>query len=587
MKRIYNLILITMLTGSILMIYSCDEDFLVKTPPGVAAGSVMESPEGVEALLIGTYSAMQGQSAFGGAMGTDWTYGSGASDDTYKGSDPGDQTNFNAVERYECLPTNAYMRDRWNDCYDGVSRANIALTYLWAAQEGGNPLTDSRAKEVEAEAKFLRAWFHFSANRVFEKIPYVKTTTELGDILPEEIPNDSEGWDDIEDDLQYAIDNLPETHPLNQVGRANKYAAMAVKSYVHMNQGELSQAKPLLDAIIASNKYHLVSNFNDNYNMTTENNAESIFEIQAATSGSNHSSMLVAGPSMHQTGPAGLGWGFNQPSQNLFESFQVTSDGLPVLDVNARDPLVNDMGVASSATFIPTDHLLDPRVDWTISRRGIDYLNYGICEGMSWIRLQSNGGPYMTKKYMHKKTETSLNSFGNGFSNSKNYRQYRYAHILLWRAEIAVEENELDAARLLVNQIRDRAKGSDAVMGLCTTYSFTGSTPKVDYTKPAANYKVEPYPVGAPAFATQTEARKAVRLETRLEFATEGFRFFDLRRWGIDGEVLNAYIEQDSKFRPFMTGAVYNPTQDDYWPLPQDQLDIQKGVLTQDPAYSK
>lgn len=586
MKRIFNFILIATLTGSLMVMFSCSEEFLVKEPPGSAAGSVMETPEGVEALLIGAYSTLQGRSRFGGAMGTDWTYGSGASDDAYKGTSAGDQSNFNIVERYESLPSNAYMRDRWRDCYDGVSRTNSVLVFLWATQEGDNPIEASRATQIEAEAKFLRAWFHFKANRVFEKIPYILTHNELGEeMLPEEIPNDSEGWDEIEADLQFAIDNLPEVGPpLDEVGRATKYAAMAVKAHVYMCQNKLDQAKPLLDGVIGG-PFSLVDNYYDNYDMTTENNAESIFELQAATSGSSHSAMMVAGPSMHQSGPAGLGWGFNQPSQNLFEAFQVTDEGLPVLDVADRATLENDMGIASSEEFHPTDHLLDPRVDWTISRRGIDFLGWGVCEGASWIRQQDNGGPYMQKKFMHKNENSSLNAYGRGFDNGRNFRAYRLAHILLWKAEIAIEDNQLNEARLLVNQVRERAKGSEKYMGLVTTYKFDGSAPvEVDWTKPAANYKIEPYPAGAVAFSTQENARKAVRLELRLEFAMEGQRFFDLRRWGIDNEVLNAFIAEDSKFRTFMSGAIYNPEQDDYWPLPQDQLDIQD-VLEQDPAY--
>ena len=68
-------------------------------------------------------------------------------------------------------------------------------------------------------------------------------------------------------------------------------------------------------------------------------------------------------------------------------------------------------------------------------------------------------------------------------------------------------------------------------------------------------------------------------MEIRLEFATEGHRFFDLRRWGIDNEVLNDYIQRDTKFRSFMRGAVYDPEKDDFWPLPKDQVNIQKGIL--------
>jgi len=585
MKKIFNFIFIILLTGSMLIMSSCGDDFLVKQPSGTAAGTVMESEEGVESLLIGTYSSMQGQQRFGGAIGTDWTYGSGASDDCYKGTSSGDQINFNSVERYEALPSNAYMLNRWDDCYDGVARANLTLEYLWATQAGDNPIEEERATQIEAEAKFLRAWFHFKANRIFEKIPYVITETELnGEMLPEEIPNVDEGWDEMEEDLQFAIDNLPETCPLGEVGRANKYSAMAVKAHAHMYQNELSSAKTLLDGIINSGMYSLVDNYNDNFDMSTENNEESIFEIQAATSGSNYSSLLVAGPSMHQSGPAGLGWGFFQPSQSLFEAFQVSEDGLPVLEDDEREALVSDMGIGSDEEFVPTSHLLDPRVDWTISRRGIDFLGWGICAGASWIREQSNGGPYMTKKFMHSYANRSLNTYGTGFNNGQNFRAYRLGHILLWRAEIAVEDNDLAYARELVNMIRNRAKGSDVVLGKVSNTKFDGSDLVVDYTQPAANYKIEPYPADSPAFATQDEARKAVRMEIRLEFATEGQRFFDLRRWGIDDEVLNAFIAKDVQFRSFMTGAVYDPDEDDYWPLPESQLDLQP-VLEQDPAY--
>jgi len=582
MKTINNILKIIALAGCFIFPYSCD-DFLEKEPPGVASQTTMETPEGVEDLLIGAYSDLQGYGRFGGAMGTDWTYGSGASDDAYKGSSAGDQNNYNALERYECLPSNEYMRERWHDCYDGVARTNEVLKCLWATQESDHPMDADRAMEVEAEAKFLRAWYHFKANRVFEKIPYVKTETELG-MPPEDVPNDTEGWDDLEADLQFAIDHLPETNPLGEVGRATKYSAMAVKAHAHLYQGEPGEAKPLLDAIINSGKYHLVRNYYDNYDMTTENNEESIFEIQCATSGTNFSSLVVAGPSMYQAGPAGIGWGFFQPSQNLFEAFQTTPEGLPVLDIADRDPIANDMGISSSEEFHPTDHFLDPRVDWTISRRGIDFLGWGICAGSSWIRAQSNGGPYMTKKFMHTKENASLNTNGSGFDNGQNFRAYRFAHILLWRAEIAVEDGELDYARQLVNQIRERAQNSKVVMGLCKTYILDGRNLDVDWNQPAANYNVEPYPAGSDVFSTQEKARKAVRLEERLEFATEGMRFFDLRRWGIANEVLNSYIAQDQKFRSFLKGAVYNPEEDDYWPIPQDQLNIQP-VLIQDPAY--
>jgi hypothetical protein len=587
MKRIIKLLSVTVLLGSQLMIYSCKEEFLTKEPPGVAAGSVIQTKDGVESLVIGTYERLQGSDMFGGALNSDWTYSGGCSDDAYKGTSAGDQSNFNLLERYEALPNNPYLRARWADCYSGVARANVALTFLWETQKGKTPLSETRAKQVEGELKALRAWFHFQANKIFEKIPYIKTPTELGATLPEKVVNTDPGWDGIEADLQFAIDNLPTTKINNEAGRLTKYAAEAIKAQAHMYQKEYALAKPLLDDIILSGKFSLVQEFMWNFDMTHENNAESIFELQCSTTSTSTSQTMGSGCNFFQKGPASCGgWGFYQPSQNLFEAFQVDANGLPVLDIASRKALASDMNVGSGTDFTPTKEPLDPRVDFLIARRGVDFLGWGIMPGNDWIREQGNGGPYFTKVFMHTKSEQSLNLNGTGFNNGKNFRTYRYASILLWRAEVAVEDGDLELARTYVNAIRKRAKLSTPVMGLCASTKNLESSPVVDYTKPAANYLINEYPAGGVyPFDTKPNALKAVQEETRLEFALTNHRFFDLRRWGIIAPVLNAYITQDIKFRSFLTGAVFNATEDDYWPLPQDQMDLQKGVLVQDASY--
>lgn len=587
MKRtkLFNLFIVITIIVAVGFLQSCGDNFLMNEPPGQASGSVMTTPSGVESLLIGAYDMLNGNQVFGGEMAVDWVYGSAASDNTYKGTTFGDQAPFNDVERYETNPSNAYMDQRWLDTYNGVARANEVLTLLANLQESDEAMSESRATEIEAEAKFLRAWYHFKATMVFENIPYIKTAAELGDVVPSEVPNDSEGWDDIEADFQFAIDNLGPEPPNGQVGRADMYAAMAAKAKAHMFQNELSEAQPLLDAIINSGAFQLVGNYDDNYRQDTENNSESIFEIQATAQDGVENHLLLGGPASHQKGPAGVGWGFFQPSQNLFEAYQTTDDGLPVLDVEDREALAHDQGLGSNEEFIPTDHLLDPRVDYTIGRRGVDFMGHGIHAGNDWIRAQSNGGPYMTKKFFYL-AEFSGNSASGGFDSPRNFRAIRYAHVLLWRAEIHIENGELEEARQLVNQIRTRAKNSNYVMGRVTDYTLDSqpAPEDIDWNQPAANYHVEPYPAGHPAFSSQEEARKAVRLEHRLEFATEGQRFFQLRRWGIANEVLNAFIAEDSEFRNFMQGASYDADRDDYWPIPQSQLDIQE-VLSQDPAY--
>ncbi|MGB4291327.1 MAG: RagB/SusD family nutrient uptake outer membrane protein [Bacteroidales bacterium] len=568
---------------------SCSEDFLTKEPYGAAAGSVMNSPDGLEAVLASTYQAMKGRSIFGSSMGVDWIYGSVASDDCCLSPESASIA-YHSLERWEQYsPYSPYLRERWRDCYNGVVAANLVLDLLRENQNSPEPVSEQRANEIEGEAKFLRAWFHFQANKIFENIPYIKTQIELGDVKPEQVPNISPCWDEIEKDLQDAINLLPVTRPKGQVGRAHKYSAMAVKAQAHMYQNEFAEARPLLDAILNSGQFSLVDEYGWNYDMTHENNSESIFELQCSTTSTGHTSMLLAIAVKHcwKSSVSFGGWGLYQPSQSLFEAFQVGDDGLPVLDPAMRDSLSNDIRHEGNDVFYPTEHLLDPRVDYTIARRGVDYNGWGIHPGEPWMRSPSYGGPFMTKKFMQSKSEHPLCLYGIGAFNGINFRLYRLSHIILWRAEVAVEDGQLDYARRLVNMIRERARRTTPVMGRCMSYANLLSNPVVDWNQPAANYKVEPYPEGHLAFSCKEEARKAVREEIRLEFATEGHRFFDLRRWGIIEQVLNDFVQRDIRISRSMQGAVFNEDQNDYWPLPQDQVDLQKGVLKQDPAYIK
>jgi hypothetical protein len=171
--------------------------------------------------------------------------------------------------------------------------------------------------------------------------------------------------------------------------------------------------------------------------------------------------------------------------------------------------------------------------------------------------------------------------------NANNFRAYRLGHVLLWRAEVAVAGNDLDYAEQLVNMIRARA-GNQVVMGRVTTYELPPSAypwnVEINRVQPAANYKVSEYPAGTFAAKGQAYALKAVQWELRLEFATEGHRFFDLRRWGIITETLNAFAQGDLRIRSNMQGRVFT-NKAKYAPIPQSQIDLQPGVLVQNPGY--
>lgn len=588
MKKIIVLTYVVLLAG-VVGFSSCD-DFLEKRPPQVINPPQLENEAGVDALVLGCYAWLRGNGVFANAIMSDWVYGSCLSDEATGGSEPGDQAQFDLVEQFTPMTTSNYLSDRWSVIYTGVARCNTAMEFLKVVQAGGSAMTEDRAKQLEAEIRFLRAWYHFKANRSFRSIPYVMTPAEQDGLTAEEVPNDGSNWEKMEADLTYAVTNLAERSADLDKGRASRDAARALLAQVHMYQGDYTAATPLLDEIIGSNRYSLMPNYMDNYDEDKENNAESIFEYQASTSPTNRLGLHLTQAVFSQkpaAGPAAYGWGFYQPTQTLVDAFQVTEDGLPILDVEDRPQVKNDMGITSSGEFIPHEGPLDPRLDHTVARRGIPYMDWGVFTGEAWIRSQQKGGPYMTKKYQHFQRNQARQN-GNGLYGDRNFRIYRLAHILLWRAECAVEAGDLEMARTLVNQVRERAKTGEPVMGRILVHSFLSSTITddiVDWTQPAANYKVEPYPAGHSAFASSEEAKKAVRTEIQLEFATEGMRFYDIKRWGIDIEVMTRFIADDSKFRPEggMVGKVYNDRAR-YWPIPQGQLNIQPS-LTQDPNY--
>lgn len=592
-KTTYSIIIACTLVLGIL--YSCSDSFLDTKPTGAASFATLANEKGVNATLTGAYHALlgAGQQAGGwfgtwswAAAPTNWVWGSVASDDATKGSDIGDQSSIVPVENYSVDAANGYVSDKWNANYDGVARCNDVLKLLAAAKD----LTEAKATQIKAQALFLRGWFHFELKRVFNNIPYI---TEK-DADPTKVPNNIDAWPLIAADLQFAVDNLPPTQA--EVGRPTKYAAEAVLARVYLFMKDYAKAKTLLDDIINSGKFSLVTNYSDNYKIATRNNKESIFEIQyAVNDGTNESVNGGYGDALNfpiDVDGTGTCCGFHQPTQNLVNAFKVDANGLPLFTTFNDANLKNDQGLNSAATFSQdTVTLVDPRLDLSVGRRGLPYLDWGIMRGKDWIRDQGNAGPYLNKKNMFLKSEKGNFSTTTGWAtgvNSNNYRAYRYAHVLLWRAEVAINENtpaSLDYARTLINQVRARAN-NEHLKGRCRTFALpTGVKPVVDNTVDAANYLVGQY---SAAGWDQAYAMRALQWELRLEFAMEGQRFFDLVRWGIADQVLNSYIAKDQQFRSLLGGAkpaVFTKNKNEYWPIPTTQMELQKGVLTQNQGF--
>ena len=581
----------------IALFISCSKSFLDQVPQGSTSDNVFYNEKGINALLTGTYAMAKGSALWTvswGASIQNWTYGSVASDDAYKGSEKTDQIPVNEIENWTTTTTNGYPADKWRlNLGMGVNRANTVLNIIAKTPN----LSEAKATELIAETRFLRGLFYFELRLVFgDKVPII---SEDKIDIAKTITNDNPVGavlDFIIADLAYAWENLPETQA--EPGRPTKYAAMALAARAYMQDLRYSDAKPLLDNIINSGKYSLMPNFHDNYSISENNNAESIFEIQSCVNDINESlnGEMGIGLNWPHGSDIGMCCGFHQPSQNLANAFKVDPAGLPLFTTFNDVDLANDQGIASENDFVPATDLLDPRIDWTMGRRGIPYLDWGIMRGRDWIRFQPYGGPYLPcEKPFFNRSERYTLSTTTGWQtgiNANNYRYLRYAHILLWRAEVAAYEGDYPTVLDYVNQIRTRA-GNQVVMGKVNITKLPpsvypwGAAGDVDFTQPAANYKIGTYT----SFVNKDEAMRAVQWELRLEFATEGMRFFDLRRWDnatvgrVDmAATLNAYARGDERIRDVMKGAIFTEKAK-YQPVPKNQIDLQPGVLVQNPGY--
>jgi hypothetical protein len=564
--------------------FSCKKSFLKVQPRGVLGDEQMATPQGVKEALIAAYSDLDGQYNPNGfnfyAQPDNWLYGSICGGDAHKGSDPGDQALAMAIATFQGLPNNDYLETRFEWVYDGIARSNLVLKLL--PQVKG--LAPADTINMNAQARFLRGFFAFTAKKTWNMVPWVDETVSYAK-QNFEVANDKDIYPEIEADFQYAYQNLPATQ--DAIGRANKWAAGAFLAKVYMFEKKYKEALPILNDLITKGNtadgtpYALQAKFSDNFNFHHQNSSESVFAIQASLNDGAQSYHGNVGDLLNY--PYGNGaltgcCGFFQPSIELVNSYRTGANGLPLLDGSYNNPanaVKNDQGLASTQPFTPDAGNLDPRVDWTAGRRGIPYLDWGIDPGKDWIRNQASAGPFSPKKNVFYKADVGSGGDNSATqwapTNAINYNLIRFAQVLLWAAECEVEVGSLTNAEKYVNMVRNRAANpNDFVM---------------NGNQPAASYFIKAYPAGWFSAQGQDIARKAVHFEEKLELAMEGQRFFDLVRWGEADSAINAYFNYEGQFTTDVKGAKFTAGTNDYFPLPQTQIDLSNGTLKQNPGY--
>ena len=568
MKKIFNIICVVC---TIFGFTACDSFLDEHTPQATLSDEQVKSPENAEAMVVSAYAIFISAEDINSSFSM-WNFDV-RSDDAYKGGNgTSDGDVFHQLEVQQgVLTTNWNLNDIWVRLYNSLSRVNSAIALL-------NESDYSMKQQRLAEMKFLRAYGHFLLKRLFKHIPFVinenMTYDEYNELSNTEYTND-EGWQVIIDDLMEAYNSLPATQ--EEKGRPTKAAAAAFLAKVYLykayrqddassnqvtaiNQSDLEKVIEFTNPSLYAN-YGLENDIHNNFRPEEqyENGKESLWAIQysrndGSTYGNLNWSYGLIPPNI--PGATDGGCDFYKPSQNLVNAYRTGDDGLPLLDTfNEKD-------------YDKASDNADPRPFLTVGIPGLPYMfnkNYMMEKTSIWSRsnglygynvsLKQNVDPALIDDYLIK---------GSYWASSMNRIVFRYADVLLERAEAYAQLGQADQAIALVNQIRSRAASSTQMIA--------------NYP---SSYGVKFYITNYKGSYSKEDAVKIVKMERRLELGMESERFFDLVRWGDAATVLNKYYAEEIDNCAIYGDAHFTANKDEYLPIPFSQISASNGHYTQ------
>ena len=566
--KIFNLICAGLIVCGL---NSCSDFLDEHIPQGTLSDEQVKSPENAEAMVVSAYAIFTTAEDINSSFSM-WNFDV-RSDDAYKGgSGTSDGDVFHQLEVQQgVLTTNWNINDMWVRLYNSLSRVNSAIALLNESDY------DMKAQRL-AEMKFLRAYGHFLLKRLYKNIPFVvneNLTYDEYNTLSNTTYTNDEGWQLIIDDLTEAFNTLPQTQ--TDKGRPTKASAAAFLAKVYLykayrqddansnqvttiNQADLEKVIEFTNPSLYAN-YGLEDDIHNNFRPEEqyENGKESLWAIQysrndGSTYGNLNWSYGLIPPNI--PGATDGGCDFYKPSQNLVNAYRTGADGLPLIDsFNQKD-------------YDKASDNADPRLFLTIGIPGLPYMfnkNYMMEETSIWSRsnglygynvsLKQNIDPALIDNYLIK---------GSYWASSMNRIVFRYADVLLERAEAYAQLGQDDQAISLVNQIRSRAASSTQMIG---NYPNTYGV-KIFI----ANYK---------GSYSKEDAIKIVKMERRLELGMECERFFDLVRWGDAATVINKYYSEEIDNCAIYGDAHFTANKDEYLPIPFSQISASNGHYTQ------
>jgi hypothetical protein len=414
----------------------------------------------------------------------------------------------------------------WRDFYKAVFRTNQVLAYVPEI-----PFTDEPKKErLLAQARFIRALYYFQIALLWEEAPIVLEPSEPAD-EPEQ-RTEAEIWAQVEEDLNWAKDKLPDQWDDANVGRATKGAAKALLARAYAQQKKYQAAKDELDWLVVGDGaqyYGLVDNYRDNFTHTNENNIESVFEIQFSDINKGGDGDNVnASMGFQRTqffAPGGIGWQDGKARAWLIDEYkkELTKDGKHdsrlLYNIFYKQAYLDFPDAANNDTLVynrPWN-----KVDW--------------------------GNETFIKKY-----STYYYRDREDYHAPNNFRFIRYADVLLLYAEMLNELSQTADAYQYVNMVRERP---------------STNLQKLEDAYPAMGNDADLF-------------RKRLQMERSLELCFEAVRWMDLKRWDIltTQEGVDELKTRDLDFNNFTLGKHHR------LPIPQIEVDNNR-YLDQNTPY--
>lgn len=465
--KIINKIMLIIATS--LLLVNCNDDFLDLDKLGEETSNVyFNSQEKAVASLTAAYSELKDY-RFSWFY---WAFGETLSDNAIYGGSDGDNGGFASLKSFNASTSAWQVRIKWQICYRGINRANQAIEGI-SKMDDALFTTVAYKNRLIAEAKVLRAFYHFELTRAFGRIPILNhlITTTSEKIGQSEI---ADVYAFIISDLEASEANLPlrSKQADTEIGRVNKGFAQGLLAKVNLYAKNYEATKKWAKKVIDSGEYQLVSDYNTIFTFAGENNAESIFELQFHISSTQTSAFRNNGN--FQTLfmlPRNItyGYGINLPTQNLADAYDAAGDA-----------------VRKKATLLTADEV------YVLEDKN-NVLTTGTPEEIKAYKAEltfNRTGYYQKKMYvLPNKRAAEIRNNGN------NIRIMRYSDLLLMYAEACAETGDDGTATNALNQVRNR-------VGLSNV------------TK------------------TGTELKDAIFNERRLELAGECERYHDLIRTG-------------------------------------------------------